>query len=62
MNIESIPRFFLHCSLFDDKKNHSPEHPKQNWLQTDRDKWIFFNRNTTVWQFIVWFEKKLSYS
>ena len=39
-------------------KNHSPEHSKQNWLQINRSDGIFFNWNATVWQFIVWFEKK----
>ena len=57
MDIESTFHFSLHCPLFDEKKNHSPEHSKQNWLQINRGEWIFSNRNATVWQFIVWLEK-----
>ena len=48
---------FSPLSLIWWQKNHTPEHPKQKWLQINRHECIFLNRNTTFWQFIALFEK-----
>ena len=56
------PSSFFNCCNHFILHNHSPEHSKQNWLQINRDEWISFNRNATVWQVILWFQKKLPHS